>query len=142
MRLSAIAKKMIMLIGASSLVFIAAGVIYHRSLSALPFILGVLMVAALNCLKAVLLERAVEKAANMDEGKSAANYIRGQYLVRFVLTGAVLIVAAKNPQIISLWGAIAGIFTWQIAALLLKFFIGDDKQAAKNEDTTVSTNEP
>ena len=52
-------------------------------------------------------------------------YGGGQYFVRFLLTGAVLVLAARS-EYISLWGAIAGIFTLQIAAYMLRIFIARD----------------
>ena len=72
-------------------------------------------------------------------GEKAPNYIRIQYLLRFVLTGGILILAALAPDyIINLWGAAAGIFTLQIAVVLTKNDIKDmDNQAAQDvEDDT------
>ena len=127
MKISETAKKMVCIIGVSSFVFILAGAVYYRSLSALPFALGVLLTSALNALKILLLERTVEKAVVMEE-QGAANYVRLQYFLRFMLTGLVLIAAALLP-FISLWGAVAGTFTLQIAAYAVKFFLRDGKNA-------------
>ena len=111
-----------MIIGVSALVLIAGSAVFYRSLLFLPFALGVFLTCALNCLKVVMLERAVEKA--MDKGSGAKGYMGLQYLLRFLLTGIVLALAATQ-DFISLWGAIAGIFTFPVAALSLKFFPQD-----------------
>jgi hypothetical protein len=72
-----------------------------------------------------MLKNAVEKAVDMETGKAAGNYMRGQYLIRFLIIGAALTGAALLGQRIGyislLWGAAAGIFTMQIAAYSLKF---------------------
>jgi len=130
MKLSLDAKRMILVIGASSLVIIAGGIIFFRSLEALPFAFGVLLMAALNAVKVVMLERAVYKISGMGE-KEASNYMRIRYLLRFVITGVVLYIAVA-VQFISLWGAIAGVFTFQIAAHSLRFFPEENKQTAEN----------
>lgn len=128
MRLSKVATKMIVVIAAASLVFIIAGAVYYRSVSALYFALGVLLGAALNALKVVMLERGVNAAVNMDE-KDAGNYIRFQYLLRFSLTALILVLGVVVP-FISLWGVVVGILTLQIAALSMKYFIGDNDKDA------------
>ena len=127
MQLHGTVKKMALVICVSSLVIIAAGAVYYRSFSILPFALGVFLTAAFNVLKLVMFERSIEKAMNM-EGKDAENFIRFQYLLRYLLTGLVLFLAVKIP-FISLWGAIAGIFTLKIAAFSMKFFESDEKTA-------------
>ena len=119
-RLSWPAKRMIWAIAVSSLVFIAGGALYYRSFSALPFALGVILAAALNVVKVVLLERTAQKAIEFDEGPAGKNYVRFQFLLRYLLTGLILIIAALAP-FIDLWGAIAGVFTLQIAAVSIRF---------------------
>ncbi|MCL2767712.1 MAG: hypothetical protein FWE49_03175 [Synergistaceae bacterium] len=118
-------KKMIKVIVISSLIIIAAGAVYYRSLSVLPFAVGVFLMAALNVFKIIMLGRTIERAISMEE-KKAGSFIRFQHLLRFLLTGLVLVIAAKTP-FISLWGAAAGIFTLQIAAYYVSFFERDEK---------------
>ena len=118
------AKKMILLTVVSSLFIIAAGAMYYRSYSVFPFAIGVFLTTALNVLKIIMIERAIEKVVNMN-GKKAGSYIGFQYVLRFLLTGAVLALAAMVP-FIDLWGAVAGIFTLQIAAYSMKFFYDMD----------------
>ena len=120
--MSALSKKMIFTIGVASLVLIGAGGLFYRSYPAVPFAAGVLMTCALNAVKVIMLERAVVKAAEIGDISTGKSYIRGQYFLRFLLTGFVLAIAALAPDdIVSVWGAIAGIFTFQIAAFALKF---------------------
>ena len=124
--LSKDAKRMIALIAGQALVIIICGAIYYRSSELLPFAWGVLLACALNCVKVCLIERTVKKAVEMQSGAGA--YGGGQYLLRFVLTAVVLVVAARSPYI-SLWGAAAGILTLHIAAHGLRFFIARDMRA-------------
>jgi len=125
MKLSKNAKRMVLLIMAASLVIMACGAAYYRSPLTFPFALGVAMTGALNCWKVIMLERTVHKS--LDKGGGAKAYAGGQYLLRFALTGVVLYIAATQ-DFISLWGAAAGIFTLQIAAYSLKFFIDRDEK--------------
>jgi len=133
MKISVTAKRMIVGIIIYSLVFIAAGALYYRSYSVFPFAAGILLMAALNCLKVAMLERVVKTVADMDEKKEAGNYVRVQYLLRLLLTGIVLFIAATDKvPFVSLWGAIAGIFTMQTAAFSLKFFPVEDEDTAQD----------
>lgn len=111
---------MIFTIGILTLVFIAASVIYYRSPDCLPFVFGVLLGSAASIVKVMLLERAVDKALGMEK-TSAGNYVRLQHILRLAFTGAVLVLAALVPAI-SLWGAVAGVFSFQIALYCLKVF--------------------
>ncbi|MGI6161247.1 MAG: ATP synthase subunit I [Christensenellales bacterium] len=119
MEQSDLSKKMIKTIGILLLIIIAAGAAFYRSLDVLPFALGAVLGAAVSALKVILLERAIDKALKM-ETKAADNYIRLQHFLRLLLTGAVLMLAVFVP-FINLWGAAAGIITFQIAVYLLKF---------------------
>ena len=118
MRVSALAKRMIITICISLPVLVAASAVYYRSFSFLPFALGALLGAATNVLKIILLDRAVEKLVDMEEEK-AKNYVRIQHFLRYILTGAVLVLAAVVP-FISIWGAAAGILTYQVALFSMK----------------------
>jgi predicted PurR-regulated permease PerM len=135
MKISVTAKRMILGILVSSLIFIAAGAAYYRSYSVFPFAIGVLLMAALNILKVLMLERVVRKAVDMDDKKDASNFIRAQYLLRLLLTGIVLFIAATDKvPFVNLWGAVAGIFTMQIAAFSLKFFPVEDEDTDTARD--------
>ena len=120
MKLSAFAKKTILIIGILFIVLVAAGIGYYRSLECLPFVFGAILGTALSVFKVIALERAIEKSIGM-EASQAGKYIRFQHLFRLFLTGLLLYVAATVPMI-DLWGTAAGIFTFQCAVLLMKYF--------------------
>ena len=123
MKLSKDARRMLALIAGQALVIIVLSAVYFRSSLFLPFAYGVLLTCALNCVKVLHIEHTVKKAV---EGQSAGAWGGAQYMLRFFLTGAVLVFAAVSPHI-NLWGAIAGIFTLQIAAYGLRFLLSRDQ---------------
>ena len=124
MNLQATSKRMILVICVSALIFILAGAVFYRSIAALPFALGVLLTSALNCVKAVMIERAVIKSTG--KGGSVKGFVGAQYGLRSLLTVAVLAVCFISPHI-NVWGAVLGIFTLQISAISLKFFGTQDQ---------------
>ena len=87
---------------------------------AFPVALGVFLSSALNVMKVMLLERTVQKVMDMETAKESKAYVASQYIIRYVLTGVILVAAALTP-FINLWGAIAGIFTMQIAVFFIRF---------------------
>ena len=113
--LSTGAKRMIALIAGQCLVIIAGSAVYFRGAGFLPFAYGVLLACALNCGKVLLIERTVKRAAQGSLGAWGGT----QYLVRFLLTGAVLVLAAVIP-FINLWGAAAGVLTYQVALFSMR----------------------
>lgn len=119
MKISALAKRMLIsiLIINSAAVLIAA--IYHRSLSFLPFLYGALIGSAAAGGKVFLLERAVSKSLSMDK-KSAGGYVALQQILRLFITGIVLYVGAVSPGI-SIWGTAVGVLSFQIATYTVKF---------------------
>jgi len=123
MGLSEIAKRMILVLGLIFFLLAAGSAVYYRSLACLPFVYGALLATACNVFKVILLDRAVKKTVSKDAA-SAANYLRLQQLLRFLLTGLVLVLAAFLP-FLSLWGAAAGVLSYQVAALSLKYIPGE-----------------
>jgi len=124
---------MILVIGISVLVLIVAGVLIYRSLEALYFAFGVILTSSLNVLKIIMLERTVNKVVGMDEPDAGKNYVRLQYLLRYILTGAVLLAAGLisvyvHPPFINIWGAVAGIFTLQIAVISVRAMRMDENK--------------
>jgi len=117
-RLSGIAQRTLKSVGLLLAVFIAAGLLYHRSPAAIPFALGTLLGGALSVIKVIWLDRTVAKVSAMDAAR-AANYFNVRHFLRFVITGLVLLAAALIP-FIDIWGAAAGVFTLQIALFLIK----------------------
>ena len=132
MALSVAVKKMILGILVSALVIGIGGAVVYTvffpPFPALGFVLGLAMTTLLNIVKVVMLERTVTKATamNVDESASATRLLGVQYLIRFVLTGLVL-VAAATLDFIDLWGAFAGIFTFLVAAHSLRFTLPKDE---------------
>ena len=119
MKPSNLAKRMIFTILIIALVCVLASMIYYRSLEFLPFFFGVFLGSIASIAKVFLLERAVDKALDMEK-KQAGNYVSIQHLLRLFLSGAVLVLGALVPQI-SLWGVAAGIFAFQLAIYNVKF---------------------
>jgi len=133
MNLSQPSKRMIFVIGISVLVFIAGGALFYRSLEALYFAFGVILTSSLNVLKVIMLERTVKKVVDMDEPDAGKNYARLQYLLRYFLTGIVLLAAGLisvyvHPPFINIWGAVAGVFTLQIAVISVRSMRPDENK--------------
>lgn len=116
MKVSPLAKRMIITIVGISALFVAASFIYYRSLAFLPFLLGALLGTGVSIWKVFVLERAVDRALGMDK-KKAGNYVSLQQLFRLFVTGVVLFIGAVVPQV-SLWGVAAGIIAFQLALYL------------------------
>jgi len=120
MKISNIAKRMLFTVCISFFILIAGSVIYYRSLTFLPFAYGAFLGTVLNIIKILMLENTVKKAVSMDSVK-AGNYARVQHLLKFLLTGAVLLIAAVVP-FINIWGAAFSVLAYQIAVYSLKYF--------------------
>ena len=108
-----------------------AAVVYYfveqlPTLGSLYFAIGVVLTSALNVLKIFLLERTVRKTMDMDNPDKGKNYIRIQGLLRYFLTAAILVIAGFTP-FISVWGAIAGIFTLQVSIIIVRMMKFDDE---------------
>lgn len=116
MKVSPLAKRMIITIVGISALFVVASFIYYRSLAFLPFLLGALLGTGVSIWKVFVLERAVDRALGMDK-KKAGNYVSLQQLFRLLVTGVVLFIGAVVPQV-SLWGVAAGIIAFQLALYL------------------------
>ena len=131
MKMSTPSKKMIMVIclscGAMILVGIIICLVWSKidNIQALYFAIGVILSSALNVGKVAMLERAVQKTLDMENPTAGGNFIRVQYLLRYFLTGLVLVAAGLvtkyvDPPFINIIGAIAGIFTMQIAVVTVR----------------------
>ena len=132
METSVIVRKMSIVMLIAALVIIVAGAaasIYFPELRPISFALGVLLSTGLNIIKVFWLDRAVKTATAMEDQKTAANYIRLQYLLRFLFTALVLLIAVFVP-FIELLGAVIGIFTFHVA----KYAIGP---MLKNSDSNI-----
>jgi len=125
MNLTLAGRKMVIMIGVAAAIFIAVGAAVYilvgtlPSLESLPFALGVVLTSALNVLKVILLERTVKRTIDMSDPNAGKNYVRIQYLLRYFLTAAILLVAGLTP-FINVWGAVCGIFTLQVSVFTVR----------------------
>lgn len=119
MKLSDLAKRMIITILIIVLACVLGSVLYYRSLDFLPFLFGAILGSLVSIVRVFLLERAVDKAVEMEK-KQAGNYVTIQHLLRLLLSGLALVLGAIVPQI-NLWGVVAGILAFQLALYNLKF---------------------
>jgi hypothetical protein len=125
MKLSRTTKNIMFMICAAALVIIVGGAVFYRSIEALYFAFGVVLTSALNVLKIYMLERTVNRTLDMDDKETGSNFVRLQYLVRYFLTGAVLLGVGLiwlyvEPPFINIWGAVLGVFTLQIAVIIVR----------------------
>jgi len=169
----------------SALLIIVIGVVIYRSLAALPFAFGVIITSCLNIMKIRMLEQTVRKVIEMDDPEAGKNVVRLRYLLRYFLTGIVLVAVGLvhnyttppplyssrgsylavwvllfpgGPEslltspLISIWGALAGIFTLQLSVILVRTmklekdgdtFIKyeDDDEAAAEDDESAAEDE-
>ena len=125
---------MILITVFSALLMMVGGAVFYRSFEALEFALGVLLSSAFSAVKILMLEHNVKRILDMDNANSGQNYIRGQYLLRYALTGVVLVIAALVP-FISVWGAVFGVLTMQIAVIAVRF-MKIDEDAAEGAELT------
>jgi len=123
---------MIQMVCASAAVMILVGAAIYRSIDALYFAIGVILMSSLNVFKIWLLEKSVRKTLDMDDPDAGKNYVKLQYLARYFLTAAVLFGAGLitmyvEPPFINVWGALAGVFTLQIAVIISRHMKIDDE---------------
>ena len=80
----------------------------------LDFTLGIIFGLVFSILKLMLMKNAIKKAITMPEAK-AQKYANGQYMIRYVLTGVVLVVAALLSTTFLL-GTFLGLMSMKVAA--------------------------
>ena len=85
----------------------------------LSFTMGLLFGLVFSILKLKLMQNTIEKAVQMPEGK-AQKYTNVQYMIRYVLTGIVLLVAALEPSV-DLLGVCFGLFSMKVGAYMQLF---------------------
>ncbi|MCL2627370.1 MAG: hypothetical protein FWD44_01560 [Oscillospiraceae bacterium] len=149
--------KIVRMIVLAALAMAGGGVLYYALAAdlyeAAPFALGVFATSALNVLKLRMLEGSIIKTLDMDNPEMGKNYIRLQYLVRYFITAVVLVIIGllhvyvNEPRIISIWGALFGLFTMQIALITVRHtkLIEDeppaDIDATAGEDADTNDND-
>lgn len=96
-------------------IFIILGLFFHGD--KLAWAKGVAFGTIFTGLKLALIKKTVDKAINMSKS-DAEKHTVGQYTIRYILTGVVLVVALLEPSI-SFAGAVVGLFTMKIAIYIL-----------------------
>ncbi len=120
-------KKLIAII--SAIFFIALGVGYMLNYEPLAVYLSGLALGTVTAVVKVLVaELGVSKALLMEPGRSQL-YIQGNFIIRYGLTAAALVVAAITPGV-SLVGAVIGVLSMQIAGYIVGF--ADKQKNRKN----------
>ena len=127
MKLTDTAKRMMLVFCISLPILIICGILYYlynRSFTLLHFIYGAFLGTVTNIIRTIMLDRTVQRILTFGPEK-ASNYVRIQYLLRFLITGLALILAALVP-FINLWATVIGILVYQIAIYFTKRSIARD----------------
>ncbi len=114
-------KKVLPVITALAVVCLVIGlfVVSHR----LAFVKGLAFGTIFSLLKWMLMERAIRKSMDLPPEKVVV-YIQFRYLIRYMLTGVVLAVAAMQPSI-NLYATIIGILLPMPAVYIAKAIYKD-----------------
>ena len=99
----------------AGIIFIILGLIFYPD--KLAWIRGVAFGTIFTALKLALIRKTVLRAIEMSKSDATKHTI-GQYSIRYILTGVVLVVAILEPSI-SFMGVFAGLFTMKIAIYIL-----------------------
>ncbi len=95
----------------SLIVYIIGILIVNNKLS---WTLGITFGLVFSLLKLKLMENTISKCLTMPEGK-AQKYANVQYMIRYILTGIVLVIAALEPSI-NLLGVFFGLISMKVGA--------------------------
>lgn len=98
-KISNITKQIIYVNIALAFVIFGIGSLFVENI--LPLFLGLLLGTIFSVLKLILIEITIKKSLDMPQER-AVSYARLHYTLRFMLSGAVLLVAALNQEKISL----------------------------------------
>lgn len=85
----------------------------------MSFTVGILFGLIFSILKLMLMKKSIEKAVTMPAEKAQV-YTNVQYMVRYILTGIVLVVAALEPSI-DIFGVFFGLLSMKVAAYMQYF---------------------
>ena len=80
----------------------------------LSWTLGIIFGLVFSLLKLKLMQNTLAKAVTLPEGK-AQKYANVQYMIRYILTGVVLVIAALEPSI-NLLGVFFGLISMKVGA--------------------------
>lgn len=113
-------RKMVRAVICISVLMMVGGVVAFRSSFAVAFALGVGMTMILNVVKIIWLRYCVTRAVSMASGSGTA-FIGIHYILRFVLTGLVLVAAHFIP-FTDMFGAVVGLLSLPFANYVVHFF--------------------
>ena len=85
------------------------------------FTIGLVFGLVFSILKLMLMKNSIKKSVTMPEAK-AQRYANVQYMIRYLLTGIVLLVAALEPTI-NLLGVFLGLLSMKVGAYMQLFVI-------------------
>ena len=111
--------KMIKAMTCISVLMMVAGIGIFRSYLAIGFALGVGLSLVLNIVKVLWLKYAVNRAVNM-QSSAAGIFISANYIIRFLLTGLVLVAAHFLP-VVDMFGAVIGLLAMPFANYVVHF---------------------
>lgn len=114
-KLSDVSKKIIITLLAISLVAFGIGAFIVNDIIA--YAKGLAFGTLFTILKLILLERTLNKSINMPAA-NASNYARLHYMMRYFLTGVVLVVSALEPSI-NMFGVIIGLIILRPAVYIV-----------------------
>ena len=104
--------------------------IFQNMQDYLFFASGIVVGTAFAAIKLILIDKAVNKSVGMDKEQAFA-YIGGQFLLRFIVTGAVLFALARVSNFL-LFGAAAGLFFLQLSVYIVNIFFKEKEAEVKD----------
>lgn len=116
MNLSQTANKLILCVIALATLICGIAIVFFNNLS---FCGGVAFSTIFVVVKLIITEKSIQHSLNLDP-KGSDNYMKGQFAIRYFMTGAVLIAAALIDQI-NLYGALVGVVLAQPAGYIVMF---------------------
>ena len=140
MTLAGFRRKMVIAILVYAGLFIVANIVFHfvrnegPTVAFLPFLVGALFGAELNVLKMVWLERVVHIATE-ENSMVSPWYVHVQYLFRWLLTGALIVLAVVFANVISVVGVAAGIMTMPLAGYTVGIFTGNKNPVEAKQES-------
>jgi len=139
----AVSKRMILVIIFLSGLIALGGLVFYGFPAGIsegiPFVISVALAMALNIVKVILLRRAVNAAVDM-EVLAAKRHMQAQASLRMLLTLTVFVVVGlRHGRELNLFGLSIGIFSFPIAAHLLRFFLRDQEHKEMHKEISAKS---
>lgn len=132
MKLSKEARTMTKIIVIIVLVAGLISLLYYRSKEALPFIWGLLVGGLASLLRLFILEKTVNSFISGSTTKASRAQV--SHLARLLIAFVALLIGAIVDGI-SLWGAVIGIFSYQVGTYVVRFQIATEvKNRSQDEE--------